>query len=110
MGLPARHQPVPADHCDGAIAIPDLLKLRFPFELSVPGDSAGGLPVRGGAGSYQDLFCPARLSNKWPFGALHPICRLGCKEVQKGGGGEEKGTKGWLEKQCYPLGYTPRNI
>lgn len=84
MGLPAWHQPVPADHCDGAIAIPDLLKLRFPFELGVPGDSAGGLPIRGGAGSYQDLFCPARLSNKWPLGALHPICGLGCKELQKG--------------------------
>lgn len=109
MGFPARHQPVPADHCDGAIAIPDLLKLRFPFELGVPGDSAGGLPIRGGAGSYQDLFCPARLSNKWPLGALHPICGLGCKEAQKGGGGE-KGTKGWLEKQCYPLYYNPRAI
>lgn len=83
VSLPARHQPVPADNCDGAIAIPDLLKLCLPFQLGVPGDSAGRLPIRGGAGGYQDLFCPARLSNKWPLGALHPICGLSCKKCKK---------------------------
>lgn len=83
VSLPARHQPVPADNCDGAIAIPDLLKLCLSFELGVPGDSAGGLPIRGGAGGYQDLFCPARLSNKWPLGALHPIGGLSCKKCKK---------------------------
>lgn len=59
MGFAARHQAVPADHRDGAIAVPDLLKLCFPFQLGVPGDGAGGLPIGGDASGYQDLFCPA---------------------------------------------------
>lgn len=83
VGFAARHQTVPADHREGAVAIPDLLKLCFPFELGVPGDGAGGLPVGGDASGYQDLFCPARLGDKRPRGALHPIRGLGCKEVQK---------------------------
>lgn len=81
--LPAGHQPVPADHCDGAIAVPDLLELCFSFQLGVPGDSAGRLPIRRGAGSYQDLFCPASLGNERSLGALHAVRGLGCKEWQK---------------------------
>lgn len=110
MGLAARHQPVPADHRDGAVAVPDLLELRFPLQLRVPGDGAGGFPVGGGAGGYQDLFCPARLGNKRPLGALHPIRGLGCRGVQEGGGGGEKGAKGWLEKQCCSVCHIPRSI
>lgn len=61
--LAAGHQPVPADHRHRAVAVPDLLEFRLPFQFCVPGDRAGGFPVGGGAGGYQDLFCPARLGD-----------------------------------------------
>lgn len=61
--LSARHQPVAADHRHRAVAVADLLELCLPFQLGVPGDGAGGFPVGGGAGGYQDLFCPARLGD-----------------------------------------------
>lgn len=107
VGFAARHQAVAADHRDGAVAVADLLELRFPFELGVPGDGAGGLPVRGGARGHQDLLRPASLGDEGPRGALHPIRGLGCKKCEEGGGGE-KGAKGWLEKPTLPSLLQPK--
>lgn len=78
VGLPARHQAVPADDGHRAVGVPDLLVLGLPLQPRFPGQHAGRLPVGRGAGGHQDFLVPPLLGTKHGLAALDPVGGFGC--------------------------------